>query len=45
MEAPSCNVVTQKVACLALTKLGCRVDAAANGKEGVEMIRTIPYDV
>ena len=39
------NVVNQKVACLALTKLGCRVDSAANGQEGVEMIRTIPYDI
>jgi CheY-like chemotaxis protein len=39
------NIVNQKVAALQLERCGCRVDAAANGKEAVEMIQRIPYDV
>ncbi|MCX4247812.1 hybrid sensor histidine kinase/response regulator [Paraliomyxa miuraensis] len=39
------NAVNQKVATRMLTTLGCRVDVAANGREAVEMIRAIPYDL
>ncbi|MEE8321973.1 MAG: response regulator, partial [Gammaproteobacteria bacterium] len=39
------NIVNQKVAKKQLEKSGCRVDVAANGKEGVEMQRQFPYDI
>ena len=39
------NIINQKVARLMLERKGCRVDAAANGKEAVEMVERIPYDV
>ncbi|MEO8371263.1 MAG: response regulator, partial [Candidatus Solibacter sp.] len=39
------NVVNQKVAVRILEKLGIRADVAANGREAVEMVRLLPYDV
>lgn len=39
------NMVNQKVAVRMLEKLGCRVDVAANGKEAVEMLAQMPYDL
>jgi signal transduction histidine kinase/CheY-like chemotaxis protein len=39
------NVVNQKVASRMLEKLGLRADLAANGREAVEMVQSIPYDI
>jgi PAS domain S-box-containing protein len=39
------NVVNQKVARRMLEKLGCRVDVAGNGREAVEMLELLPYDL
>jgi signal transduction histidine kinase/CheY-like chemotaxis protein len=39
------NVVSQKVAVRMLEKLGCHVDVVANGREAVEAVRRIPYDL
>jgi len=39
------NVVNQKVAVSLLEKLGCRVDVAANGREAVNMLAQLTYDV
>jgi CheY-like chemotaxis protein len=39
------NIVNQKVAARMLEKLGCRVDVAANGREAVDMLERLPYDV
>jgi signal transduction histidine kinase/DNA-binding response OmpR family regulator/HPt (histidine-containing phosphotransfer) domain-containing protein len=39
------NVVNQKVAVRLLEKLGCRVDVAANGREAVNMLTQLTYDV
>ncbi|MEA2626723.1 MAG: two-component system, sensor histidine kinase and response regulator [Candidatus Binatota bacterium] len=39
------NLVNQKVAKKMLEKIGCRVDLAADGHEGVEMAMRFPYDV
>ena len=39
------NVVNQIVAARMLEKLGCRVDVAANGKEAVELLEQVPYDL
>jgi signal transduction histidine kinase/DNA-binding response OmpR family regulator/HPt (histidine-containing phosphotransfer) domain-containing protein len=39
------NTTNQKVARLMLENLGCRVDVAANGKEAIEMLDLLPYDV
>ncbi len=39
------NVVNQKVAARMLEKMGLRADIAANGKEAVEMVEMLPYDL
>jgi len=39
------NTTNQRVARLMLENLGCRVDVAANGKETIEMLALLPYDV
>ena len=39
------NIVNQRVAVRMLEKLGCRVDVAANGREAVEMLERLPYDL
>jgi CheY-like chemotaxis protein len=39
------NPVNQMLAARLLEKFGCRVDLAANGKEGVDLTERIPYDV
>jgi len=39
------NVVNQRVTMLMLTELGCHVDLAANGREAVEMIELLPFDM
>ena len=39
------NVVNQKVAVRILEKMGIRADVAANGREAVDMVRLLPYDV
>jgi CheY-like chemotaxis protein len=39
------NAVNQVVAARILEKLGCRVDVAANGREALEMLSLLPYDM
>jgi CheY-like chemotaxis protein len=39
------NLVNQKVALKLLESLGCRVDVAANGRQAVEMVTRVPYDI
>jgi PAS domain S-box-containing protein len=39
------SVTNQQVALAILRKLGCRADAVANGKEALESLRSIPYDL
>jgi PAS domain S-box-containing protein len=39
------NLVNQKVAVLLLQRIGLRVDVAATGKEAVDMVQRVPYDV
>ena len=39
------NTTNQKVARLMLENLGCRVDVAANGKEALELLDLLPYDL
>jgi CheY-like chemotaxis protein len=38
------NVVNQRIAVRMLEKLGCRVDAVANGYEAVEALQRMTYD-
>ncbi len=37
--------VNWRVASMRLQQLGCRVDVAANGREAVEMVEMLPYDI
>ncbi|MCP5049150.1 MAG: response regulator [bacterium] len=39
------NMTNQKTILRTLDKLGCRVDAVANGKEAVKALESIPYDL
>ncbi len=39
------NIVNQRVAVRMLERLGCRVDVAANGREAVEMLEKLSYDL
>jgi two-component system sensor histidine kinase/response regulator len=39
------NAVNQKVALSMLRGLGLRADVAGNGREGIEMLRILPYDL
>ncbi len=39
------NVVNQTVAVRLLDKLGVRADVARNGREAIEMMRILPYDI
>jgi PAS domain S-box-containing protein len=39
------NAVNQKVAVMLLAKLGIKADVAANGREAVELLRLLSYDV
>ncbi|MDI1302078.1 MAG: ATP-binding protein [bacterium] len=39
------NVVNQMVAAETLKRLGCRVDIVGNGREAVEAVRHLPYDL
>jgi two-component system, sensor histidine kinase and response regulator len=39
------NLVNQKVAVCMLEKLGCKVDAASNGKRALELLKAYPYEV
>jgi signal transduction histidine kinase/CheY-like chemotaxis protein len=39
------NVINQKVAVRILERIGIRADVAANGKEVVDMMRILPYDI
>ena len=39
------NAVNQAVALTMLGRLGIRADVAHNGREGVEMLKQLPYDI
>jgi CheY-like chemotaxis protein len=39
------NVISQRAALRMLGSLGLRADASANGREAVEMLLTLPYDL
>ena len=39
------NLVNQKIALLMLDRLGYRADLVANGREAVDAVRQVPYDV
>ncbi len=39
------NAVNQKVAARMLSNVGCRVDLAANGREALDLLSRLPYDV
>ena len=39
------NLVNQKIALLMLERLGYRADLVANGREAVDAVRRVPYDV
>jgi signal transduction histidine kinase/ActR/RegA family two-component response regulator len=39
------NVINQKIALKTLEKLGLRVDVVANGREALEALRHLPYDL
>jgi signal transduction histidine kinase/CheY-like chemotaxis protein len=39
------NAVNQKVVLMMLGKLGVRADVAGNGREGVDMLKILPYDI
>ena len=39
------NAVNQLVAAEILKRLGCRVDIVGNGKEAVEAVKRLPYDI
>ena len=39
------NAVNQTVALRMLARLGIQADVAGNGKEAIEMVRMLPYDV
>jgi CheY-like chemotaxis protein len=39
------NLVNQKIALLMLERLGYRADLVANGREAVNAVRQVPYDV
>ena len=39
------NVISQRAAVRMLDSLGLRADASANGREAVEMLLTLPYDL
>jgi two-component system, sensor histidine kinase and response regulator len=39
------NVINQKVAVRMLEKLGVRADVAGNGREALEMLKMLPYDL
>jgi signal transduction histidine kinase/HPt (histidine-containing phosphotransfer) domain-containing protein len=39
------NPINQRVAAVMLQRLGCRVDLAGNGREALELLARIPYDL
>jgi CheY-like chemotaxis protein/HPt (histidine-containing phosphotransfer) domain-containing protein len=39
------NITNQQVALAILKKLGCRADVVANGREALEALRILPYDL
>jgi signal transduction histidine kinase/CheY-like chemotaxis protein len=39
------NLVNQQIASKMLEKLACRVDVATNGREAVDMLAMLPYDI